>query len=358
MSPGNAGTVGFARFSPDDADLVVVGPEVPLAEGIAARWPGRCFGPSAAAAEIESSKAFAKAFMRRQGIPTADFETFTELEPALRYAAGRSVVIKASGLAAGKGVVLPGLGEVEGVLRRILVDREFGEAGAEVVVEERLEGPEVSLLGFTDGKTVRLLPTAADHKRLLDGDQGPNTGGMGAYAPTTAVGPELLQRAVDGLAEEGRPFVGVLYAGLMLTPEGPRVLEFNCRLGDPETQVLLPLLDTPLVEVVQACVEGRLDELTLRWKEGSAACVVAAAPGYPGKVTVGGVIEGLDEEVPDTLVFHAGTRLEEGRVVTAGGRVLGVTGLGVDRAQALARAYERLGRIRFPGMQFRQDIGR
>jgi len=205
---------------------------------------------------------------------------------------------------------------------------------------------------------VRLLPTAADHKRLHDGDHGPNTGGMGAYAPTTQVGPELLQQAVDGLAEEGRPFVGVLYAGLMLTKEGPKVLEFNCRLGDPETQALLPLLDTPLVEIVQACVEGRLHELEPRWKEGSAACVVAAAPGYPVKPETGATIEGLAEDQPNTMVFHAGTRAENQSVVTAGGRVLGVTGWGADRTQALQRAYARLTQIRFPGMHYRRDIGR
>jgi phosphoribosylamine--glycine ligase len=213
-------------------------------------------------------------------------------------------------------------------------------------------------MGFTDGKTVRLLPTAADHKRLHDGDQGPNTGGMGAYAPTTQVGPGLLQQAVDGLAEEGRPFVGVLYAGLMLTKEGPKVLEFNCRLGDPETQALLPLLDTPLAEIVQACVEGRLHELQPRWKEGSAACVVAAAPGYPAKPETGAPIDGLDDDLPDTMVFHAGTRAENQNVVTAGGRVLGVTGWGADRSEALQRAYARLQKLSFPGMHYRRDIGR
>jgi len=352
-------------------DLVVIGPEAPLAAGLADRLLDagiKVFGPTSAAAEIETSKAFAKAFMARHCIPTASFQTFNSLSPALEALETFSTlpVIKVSGLAAGKGVFLPEtLGEARQVLEEILVERTFGAAGSEVVLEERLEGEEVSLLAFTDGLTVRTMPPAQDHKRLLDGDLGPNTGGMGAVAPTPACRPELvdelvhtvLQPAVDGLYSEGRPFIGVLYAGLMLTRSGPRVLEFNCRLGDPETQVLLPLLDGDLLEIMLACADGRLSEVRIEWNQGAAACVVLASGGYPASLQLNRPIEGLEFARQSALIFHAGTKETAGILTNAGGRVLDVTGLGEDLPGALQRAYAAVEQIRFDGMQFRRDIG-
>jgi len=360
--------VAFARANA--IDLVVVGPEGPLAAGLAdaLRAAGIVvFGPSAAAAQIEASKAFSKAFMLRHALPSAQYAAFDRLEAALAYLHSVSfpVVIKASGLAAGKGVTLPATqAEAEDVLRRILVAREFGAAGAELIIEERLSGPEVSLLAFCDGATVRAMPPAQDHKTLLEGDRGPNTGGMGAYAPAPICPPArvaeltrtILQPTIDGLRAEGRPFVGVLYAGLMLTGAGPRVLEFNCRFGDPETQAILPLLDSDLLDIVEACARGTLASVDIRWKPGAAACVVMASEGYPGSSPLGRPIHGL-ETVPDqAVVFHAGTRLAEGQVVTAGGRVLAVTGWGADLPEALARAYGGVNGIHFEGQHFRRDI--
>lgn len=389
VTPGNGGTalerktenvelnetveiVEFARRS--RADLVIVGPEAPLAAGVsdALRAAGiAVFGPSQAAAQIESSKAFAKAFMARHGIPTARYHTFSDYAAALAHirTVDYPLVIKASGLAAGKGVILPDtLAEAERALEQIMVVREFGAAGAEVVIEERLIGEEVSLLAFCDGVTVKAMPPAQDHKRLLAGDHGPNTGGMGAYAPTPVCPPDLvaaltaqvLQPAVDGLRAEGAPFVGVLYAGLMLTEHGPRVLEYNARFGDPETQVLLPLLQNDLYDLALACVEGRLAELEIRWLAGAAACVVLASEGYPGPYAKGQPIHGLDPLALPTnsIVFHAGTRQRvNGEIVTAGGRVLGVTGWGSDFRAALDTAYAAVGRVTFRGAQYRRDIG-
>ena len=363
------GLVGLARER--QTDLVIVGPEGPLALGLADALQAagiRVLGPSRAAAEIESSKAFAKAFMARHGLPTAGYAVCDSFQAALAYvrAAGTPVVIKASGLAAGKGVILPeGLAEAEAALRRMMLEHEFGAAGTQVVIEERLTGPEVSLLAFSDGRTLRAMPPAQDHKNLLDGDQGPNTGGMGAYAPAPLCPPALtaeltrlfLQPAVDGLRAEGRPFVGVLYAGLMLTPAGPRLLEFNCRLGDPEAEVILPLLETDLLEVAEACVEGRLADEDIRWKTGAAACVVMASEGYPGPSPLGRAIHGLEQSLPNAVVFHAGTKRVNGQVVTAGGRVLGVTGWGDNLPLALSNAYNAAGRVSFQGQQYRRDIG-
>jgi phosphoribosylamine--glycine ligase len=392
VAPGNAGTddvaanvalraddtAGLREFARSQSiDLVIVGPEAPLAAGLAEalRAAGLAvFGPSAAAAEIESSKAFSKAFMQRHGLPTARYAAFTDYYAAIGHLltlGDEPVVIKASGLAAGKGVLLPDCADdAEAALRQIMLDREFGAAGDSVIIEERLTGPEVSLLAFTDGVTVRAMPPAQDHKRLHDGDQGPNTGGMGAYAPAPICPPmlaqqltrEILQPTVDGLRAEGRPFVGVLYAGLMLTPAGPRVLEFNCRFGDPECQALLPLLDSDLLEIALACALGRLAEVDVRWMARpdaqAAACVVLAAPGYPAAPESGHVIGGLaDPDLPNTVVFHAGTRRVGEQVLTAGGRVLGVTGWGADLPAALAAAYSRAGQIHFDGLQFRRDIG-
>jgi len=386
LAPGNAGTqslgegltiaadnfAGIRSFALQrKMDLVLVGPEAPLADGLAdyLNQDGiPVFGPSKKAAQIEASKAFAKAFMERHAIPTARYATFTEFDAAHDYLkeVDYPIVIKASGLAAGKGVVLPGgLEEAEAALRAMLVDRKFGAASQQVVIEQRLEGEEVSLLAFTDGKAVRVMPPAQDHKRLLDGDQGPNTGGMGAYAPVPFCPSELveqveqtiLQPTIDGLRSEGSPFVGVLYAGLILTDQGPQVLEFNCRFGDPETQVLLPLLETDLLEIAMACVQSRLKEVDIRWKAGAAACVVLASPGYPGKYPVGHEIKGLENESTDAVVFHAGTRQQGDQVLTDGGRVLGATGWGADLRAALDAAYRAAQNLHFAGMQYRTDIG-
>jgi phosphoribosylamine--glycine ligase len=390
VAPGNAGTAAVAENVPVAAEdtpslvdfirhqpaieLIFIGPEGPLAAGLAdtLRAEGRAvFGPSRAAAEIEWSKAFAKAFMQRHGLPTAAHAAFTDYYAAIGHLLGvdfdrQGVVIKASGLAAGKGVMVPGCADdAEAALRQIMLERAFGAAGDEVIIEERLKGEEVSLLAFTDGTCVRAMPPAQDHKRLLDGDHGPNTGGMGAYAPAPACSPDLaeqltrevLQPTVDGLRAEGRPFVGVLYAGLMLTDAGPRVLEFNCRFGDPETQVLLPLLESDLLEVALACAQGRLSDVNVRWRPGFAAGVALASEGYPGAYPTGRPIRGLDQPLDQAVVFHAGTRGADGQVVTAGGRVLTVVGWDNSLPQALERAYAAVERIRFEGRQYRRDIG-
>ena len=363
--------------------LVVVGPEQPLADGIvdflsAANVP--CFGPSARAARLESSKAFSKAFMSRNGIPTARFGTFTQFEDAVAFVKsgpfdGAPLVIKASGLAAGKGVVLPAtIEEAVQCLSDMMEHKQFGDAGSEVVIEERLVGEEVSVMAFCDGQSVVVMPPAQDHKRALDGDQGPNTGGMGAYAPAPAcsehllneISHQVLQRAVDAAAQEAFPFVGVLYAGIILTPgvgPGFHVLEFNCRLGDPETQVVLPLLKSDLLDVLEGCVEKRLALAHVEWEPNSrsAATVVACSGGYPGPYTKGLPISGLGS--PELLksnvrVFHAGTAVgADGQVVTSGGRVLAVTAVSDSIAQALDDAYRGVRAIEFQGMHYRSDIG-
>src|SRR5512142_3059432 len=320
VAPGNAGTATNVPIQAQDApalvtfareqaiDLAIVGPEAPLAEGLADAFRAagiRVFGPSRAAAQIEASKAFAKAFMAGHRLPTARHITVPDFPAALEYlrTVDYPIVVKASGLAAGKGVILPESdADAEAALRRIMVDREFGAAGAEVVIEERLQGEEVSLLAFTDGTTVRPMPPARDHKRLRDGDAGPNTGGMGAYAPAPICPPDMveeltrtiLQPTVDGMRAEGIPFTGALYAGLMLTREGVRVLEFNCRFGDPETQPLMLLLDSDLLEIADACARGRLAEVEIKWKAGTAVCVVLASEGYPDQPIAGRAITGLE----------------------------------------------------------------
>jgi len=366
---------GIARFARERrVDLVVVGPEAPLVAGLAdrlARDGVPVFGPTAAAAELEGSKAFAKDVMRSAGIPTAESEVFSEPGPALDWARARGgrVVVKADGLAAGKGVVVCGdVAEVESALKAILVDRVHGAAGARVVVEERLEGPEASCIAFTDGERVLSLPAAQDHKRIFDGDRGPNTGGMGAFSPTPHVTPALaaevertvLLPAVREMARRGRPFRGALYAGLMLTARGPRVLEFNARLGDPETQPILMRLVGDLVPVLRAAARGDLSGVALEVDPRAAVGVVLAAEGYPGKPTTGDAIEGADGPFPEGVqVFHAGTaRAADGRVVTSGGRVLAVCALGQGLDDAARRAYEIVGQIRFRGAQHRTDIGK
>lgn len=360
----------FARS--EGIDLTVVGPEAPLAAGIADLFTAaglRVFGPSEAGAQLEASKVFTKAFLREHSIPTAASETFADYGAADAYLRAHPgpVVVKADGLAAGKGVVVAeSTEEARSALASMLRDRAFGEAGARVVIEERLVGPEVSVLAFTDGKTVVPMPPARDHKRLLDGDRGPNTGGMGAYAPVddlssddlTRIAETILRPAVAAMAARGTPYVGVLYAGLMLTPEGPKVLEFNCRFGDPETEALLPLLASDLAEVLMACVEGRLAEVPVAWHPGVCATVVLAAPGYPGTYPKGLPITGTDvAEKLGALVFSAGTARQGGQLVTVGGRVLAVGGRGPNIVAALQKAYTGTNAISFPGMQYRRDIG-
>ncbi len=386
IAPGNAGTaligenvslevenihglVNFARSA--KIDLVIVGPEAALAAGLVDELNQagiRAFGPSRIAAEIETSKVFAKNFMQRHGIPTARFASFSVYDEACDYLRQIDfpVVVKADGLASGKGVFLPNTpSEAQAVLRDLIIERALGNAGDEIIIEERLDGEEVSLLAFCDGNTVCPMPPAQDHKRLLEMDRGPNTGGMGAYAPAPVCSPDLmemalrqvLQPAVDGLRNEGRPYIGVLYAGLMLTNAGIKVLEFNCRFGDPETQVILPLLESDLVDLVEACVDGRLAFTPPAWKQEAAATIVLASQGYPGKYSVGKLIHGLDAAQNKALIFHAGTRRAGNQLVTAGGRVLNVTGIGDTLDQALNKAYLGVNEIDFEGMQYRSDIG-
>jgi len=353
-------------------DLTVVGPEGSLALGIADEFRKvklKIFGPTRGAAEIESSKIFAKDLMIRHQIPTASARSFDRVAPALAYLAHHPlpVVVKAEGLAQGKGVVVATTHEqAREAATDMLEKQRFGAAGQRVLIEECLDGAEVSVMAFTDGKTVVPMVPAQDHKRVGDGDTGPNTGGMGAYAPAPLVTPSLqttilrtvLCPIVDALSRIGRPFHGVLYAGLMIVRGAPYVLEFNARFGDPETQVVLPLLKTDLVDVMEAVVEHRLDQLTVEWHKQSSVCVVLTSAGYPGSYQTGLPIHGLPESRPsdDVLVFHAGTRREGQAVVTAGGRVVGVTGLGPRLAIAREQAYKVVGTIAFQGRHFRSDI--
>jgi phosphoribosylamine--glycine ligase len=353
-------------------DLVVVGPEDPLARGLvdALQAAGiRVFGPTQRAARIEWSKVYAKQLLARAGVPQPDHRTFDSPEEAVRWVRqlGGRCVVKADGLAGGKGaLVCGGVREAEEAVRSLMVEGKFGEAGRRVVVEEYLAGEEASALAFVDGEVVVPMVLAQDHKRLLDGDRGPNTGGMGAVAPLVHLPPdtaervtrEVLQPTAKALCEDGAPFRGVLYAGLMLTQDGPRVLEFNARFGDPEAQVLLPLLETDLAEVLVAACTGRLGDVRLRWREGAAVCVVAASRGYPDAPETGQPICGLDlPPGPDALVFCAGVAEREGKLVTAGGRVLNAVGLGADVRQAREAAYRVLEQVRFEGMHYRRDIG-
>ncbi|MGB9866442.1 MAG: phosphoribosylamine--glycine ligase [Bacillota bacterium] len=386
-APGNAGIAEIAECVPIQAnqvralaefahdkgiDLTVVGPELPLAMGIVDGFAARglkCFGPTAAAARIESSKIWAKQFMKRHGIPTAAFQWFDSIEPALSYVRAQKggVVIKADGLAAGKGAVVVGdSGEAEQVLKAFMEKRALGDAGARVVIEERLQGPEVSVMALCDGERVVPLAPAQDYKRAYDCDQGPNTGGMGAYSPVPLLDTVTMERiysqilvpTVRGLKSEGIEYVGVLYAGLMLTDEGPKVLEFNCRFGDPETQVVLPRLESDLVSLLEACVDRRLGSVPVKWSPSACVCVVVASQGYPGEYSKGMPITGMEEakKTEGVMLFHAGTAVENGRVVTAGGRVMGVTAVDTDIGRARAKAYEAVSKIKFGGMFYRRDI--
>ena len=352
-------------------DLVVVGPEAPLVEGLVdvlEREGIAVFGPSKRAAQLEGSKVFAKKMMERYHIPTAKYEVFHDVQSAKACidAYGLPVVIKADGLAAGKGVVVAMTKEdAYEAIDDMLSDNRFGEAGSTVVVEEFMEGEEVSLLAFVDGKVVVPMVAAQDHKRIFDGDQGPNTGGMGAYAPAPILTKSLEQEAmktillpiVQAMAQEGMPFKGCLYAGLMITNSGPKVVEFNARFGDPETQVILPLLASDLGTIMWACATGTLQEDMVSWHDRSAACVVLASKGYPISSHKGDVIRGNLTDEENTLIFHAGTKKDKGEFVTDGGRVLGVVGIAPRLDQALQGAYHRIEQIRFSGMQYRKDIG-
>ena len=388
-APGNAGTAEIATnvdivstdieglvawAAANRPDLTIIGPEAPLCAGLTDRLEAmglRVFGPSAAAAQMEGSKIFSKTVMREAGVPTAESDSFTDAPSALAYVrkVGAPIVIKADGLAAGKGVtVCHTIEEAEAAIDDALVRQAFGTAGAIVLIEEFLDGEEASILALVDGENIILLASSQDHKRALDHDAGPNTGGMGAYSPapvvTESLWPEIranvFENTIDALRRRGITYRGVLYAGLMLTSRGLRVLEFNCRFGDPECQAVLARWDGDLLPALEACsTGGGLVESMVRWKPDPSVCVVMAAGGYPADYQTGDEISGLEAagQVPGTVVFHAGTRNDQGRVVTAGGRVLGVTSIGPSLDAAIARAYEAVDKISFANRHVRQDIG-
>lgn len=365
----NEGLAAFAQAQ--HIDLTVVGPEVPLANGIVDVFTAkglRIFGPTQKAAQIESSKAFAKELMKKYNIPTAGFEVFTDAKKAKEYIKeqGAPIVVKADGLAAGKGVIVA-MSEKEALeaVDSIMCDQAFGQAGAQVVIEEFLTGEEASLLAFTDGKTIVPMIAAQDHKRVYDGDEGPNTGGMGAYAPAPVITEdvrqkvlkEILEPVIQAMEKEGCPYSGCLYLGLIMTEKGPKVIEFNARFGDPETQVVLPLLDSDLVTVMEACIDKNLEETPVVWKKEAAVCVVLAAGGYPGKYRTGDVISGLEEaHSVGVQVFHAGTAKQDEQIVTNGGRVLGVTAAADSIMAALEVVYNGITKIQFADMHYRKDI--
>ena len=387
IAPGNPGTAGCGRNVPIGADetdrlvrfavenkagLVIVGPEDPLANGIVDSFAEagiKAFGPSGGAAQLEADKAFAKQMMRSCSVSTAEGRIFDRFEDAKSYIASRdeAVVVKAAGLAKGKGVIVcdePSDGIV--AAEKIMVDKLFGPAGERIVVEDKLIGEEASILAFVDGRTIYVMESSQDHKPIGDGDTGPNTGGMGAYCPAPVVTDELMSRIereilvpiVDGMNRNGTPYRGVFYAGLMITAGGPRVLEFNVRFGDPETQPILMRLKSDLLDVCEHVCDGTLDKVTLKWDSRPAVCVVMASGGYPGDYEKGRVITGIEraEELEDVVVFHAGTAVKDGELVTNGGRVLGVTALGKSIADAKTRAYEAVDRIKFDGAYCRRDI--
>ena len=362
---------GVTHFAKENAiELVIVAPDDPLYMGMVDRLNAqgiRAFGPTQAAAEIEGSKVYAKQLMKKYDIPTAEYEVFDDYESACAYvkACPLPTVVKADGLALGKGVIICETAQQAlDALTEIMVDKKFGDAGDRVIVEEYIEGPEVSVLSFCDGRTILPMASAQDHKRAFDGDEGPNTGGMGTFSPTPkytgALKDEIeemvIRRTLYALNQEGREFKGIIFFGLMLTKDGPKVLEYNARFGDPEAQVVLPRMKNDLLEVIEAVVDGRLADITLEWDERNAVCVVMASGGYPGKYTKGLAISGLGD-VTDATVFHAGTVRKDGQYLTNGGRVLGVTALGNDIADARQKAYTNVERIAFDGAQYRKDIG-
>lgn len=387
VAPGNAGTAldkrmqnlpitqvkELAEFAQrEKIDLTVVGPEAPLAAGIVDLFRAqglRIFGPTQAAAQLEASKDFAKSFMQRHGIPTAEYQTFSDAAQAHAYVAhkGAPIVIKADGLAAGKGVVVAmTLAEAHEAIDAMLVDNKLGASGARVVIEECLVGEEASFIVMVDGKNVLALATSQDHKRLLDHDEGPNTGGMGAYSPAPVVTPEIHAKAMNqiikptvaGMAQDGIPYTGFLYAGLMIDHDGnPKTLEFNCRLGDPETQPIMARVKSDLVPIFEAAIERQLDQVEIEWDRRTALGVVMAAENYPGEPRKGDVIHGIPPENDDSVTFHAGTVLKQEQVLTQGGRVLCVVGLGESVKLAQKQAYAALDQIQFDGMQYRHDIG-
>jgi phosphoribosylamine--glycine ligase len=387
-APGNAGIselaecveissedlAGLADFAEKNSvDLTVVGPELPLTLGIVDEFQKRglrIFGPTKAAAAIEGSKAFAKDFMKKYHIPTASFKIFDKPDEATDFvkSSDMPLVIKADGLAAGKGAfIIEDVDSGISALQRIMVERVFKDAGNKVVIEDFLEGEETTILAFSDGRIILPMPSSQDHKKIYDGDRGPNTGGMGAYAPAPIVDDRMMKRVYDeileptilGLKREGRLFKGILYAGLVLTARGPKVMEFNCRFGDPEAQVVLPLLKSDLAEILMAIVEEDLSLGEVEWSEDFAVCVILASAGYPGEYEKGKEILGLDsaERAQDTLIFHAGTKKDGKKLLTNGGRVLGVTALDKDVDQAISKAYSAVDKINFDGVQFRRDIG-
>jgi len=388
-APGNAGIARTCRVAPVKADnidgimkladdekpdLVVVGPEAPLVQGLSERLAEkgiRVFGPGAKAAMLEGSKVFAKEFMKKHSIPTADFtvhDTESSALDQLKKLGDRPVVVKADGLAAGKGVfVCSDSAEAANAVKKTMGERIFGDAGARVIIEERLEGEEVSMLALVDGENLVPLIPAQDHKAAYDGDRGPNTGGMGAYAPApvadaalkSRILEEILQPVVRGMAEDGTPFRGVLYGGLMVTQKGPQVLEFNVRFGDPEAQPILKLMKDDLVPYLVAAAGGNIKNTEVEWHDGSTLCVVLAAQGYPGSYEKGKEITGIDEaeKIDGVTVFHAGTAMKDNRLVTSGGRVLGVTALGADLEKAAELAYRASDMIKWEGVRFRKDIG-
>lgn len=385
-APGNAGIAQVAECVPigvfqfdelvafakeASIDFVFVGPDDPLAQGIVDAFEAAgipAFGPNKAAAEIEGSKIFMKNLLKKYEIPTAKYETFTDFEAALAYlnAQEAPIVIKADGLAAGKGVTVAAtLAEAEEALRSIMVEKVFGDAGNQVVIEEFLAGQEMSILAFVDGETVKPMVPAQDHKPIFDGDKGPNTGGMGTYTPLPHIDQAIIDEAITNIiiptakamVSEGRPFRGVLFAGLMITKDGPKTIEFNARMGDPETQVVLPQLKTDLVDIVLAALNGSLDQVDIEWYNEATVCVVVASEGYPGNYPKGKVITGLEEaQSKGALVFHAGTAAQDGNIVTNGGRVLGIVGKGATIEAARAHAYDAVASISFEGMQYRKDI--
>ncbi len=387
-APGNGGMQGIAQCvdikdtdiealaefaAAENIDLTVVGPEAPLVAGIVGEFQKRglkVFGPDGSAARLEGSKVFSKEFMKKHNIPTGDFRVFTDFDQAVEQAGlfGFPTVIKADGLAAGKGVIIAGnRQEAEAGLREIMVERKYGQAGDMVLVEEFLEGIEMTMLCFVDGKTIIPMESARDYKRIFDGDRGPNTGGMGTFSPNDVYTPEIEQEfrskvmtpVIEALKKENIEYKGVLYFGLMVTSSGIKVLEFNCRFGDPETQVILPRLDSDLVEIMNSVVDGRLGEQNISWSEQRCVCVVLASGGYPGSYRRGCLIEGLEQAAAHkAYAFHAGTKLMEGKYYTNGGRVLGITALGPSRDQARERAYRAAAKVRFEGVQYRKDIAR
>lgn len=387
-APGNAGTAELATNHPvaatdlpglvalakaEKIDLTVVGPDDPLAAGIVDCFQKeglRVFGPVAAAARLEASKSFAKEFMVRHGIPTAGSSTFSDPEAALAHCAKATypLVVKADGLALGKGVVIAQTREeAETAVRQSMIEKVFGDAGNTVVIEEFLTGPECSIHALVDGKGYALFPDAKDHKRALDGDRGLNTGGMGTISPSREVDGamqerirrEVMEPFVRGLAADELPFSGMLFPGLMMTPNGPKVLEFNCRFGDPETQSLMRRLQSDLLDLIEATIDGKLSSVTPEWDDRAGVCIVLASGGYPGPIEKGKVITGIEAaaSAPDVVVFHAGTAIKDGKVVTNGGRVLGVTALGATLEEARTKAYAAADKITFEGKQLRRDIG-